>query len=183
MMYQRRTYNNAIYSVFMYMKSEINIEPTEIGWREWVALPGLGIPAIKAKVDTGARTSSLHTYFIESFRDGGRDMVRFRMHPLQKRTDIEIACVTPIIDVRLVKDSGGHVEERFVIETPVSMGDQQWPIEITLTNRDDMLFRMLLGRTAITAGQLKVNPERSYALGKSLKSIYKLQKRRGTKLS
>ena len=163
------------------MKSKKITEPTEIGWREWVALPELGIPGIKAKVDTGARTSSLHTYYIESFREGDRDMVRFRIHPLQNRADIEIVCVAPIIDIRLVKDSGGHVEERFVIETPVSLGGQQWPIEITLSCRDNMLFRMLLGRTAIVDGYLHVNPDRSYVTGKTVKSQYKSLRRRGMK--
>ena len=159
---------------FRRMKSEKEIiKPNRIGWREWVALPGLDIPAIKAKVDTGARTSSLHTFHIESFREKGRDMVKFHIHPLQKRTDIEIICVAPIIDTRIVKDSGGHAEERHVIMTPLRLGKMEWPIEVTLTSRDDMLFRMLLGRTAIIDGHFRVSPGESYVTGKSFITAYK----------
>ena len=120
-----------------------------IGWREWLALPDLGLPAIKAKIDTGARTSALHAYFVEPFHKGGIEHVRFGIHPLQKRTDIEVVCEAPVIDRRWVSDSGGHREWRYVIEAPVHMGGRVWPVEITLTSRDSMLFRMLLGRTAI----------------------------------
>lgn len=155
------------------MKSEKNAEQREIGWREWVALPELNIPAIKAKVDTGARTSSLHTYKIETFVQDGRDMVRFHIHPLQRKTNIEIVCTAPLLDIRVVKDSGGHAEERHVIKTPLRIGEIELPVEITLTSRDDMLFRMLLGRTAIKEGGFSVNPGRSYIMGKKKKSVYK----------
>lgn len=124
-------------------------ERIEIGWREWLALPELGLPAIKAKIDTGARTSALHAWWIEPFTDGGAPWVRFHMHPLQRRTDLSVACTAPVHDQRMVSDSGGHREERYVIDTPIELGGRRWRIETTLTARDTMLFRMLLGRQAL----------------------------------
>ncbi len=135
-----------------------------LGWREWCALPELGIAKIKCKVDTGARTSALHAFFVESFRQGGKDMVRFGIHPLQRRTTRKCICCAEIADRRVVADSGGHREQRVVITTPIVLGDQTWPIEITLTDRDTMMFRMLLGRTAINKRYL-VNSARSYLVG------------------
>lgn len=144
---------------------------TIIGWRECVGLPGLGIGAVKAKIDTGARTSALHAFFVEPFDKGGLEHVRFGIHPLQKRTDIEVICEALVSDRRWVSDSGGHREQRYVIEAPVHMGGLIWPVEITLTSRDSMLFRMLLGRTAIK-GRMMVDPERSYVVGKLSRKIY-----------
>lgn len=142
-----------------------------VGWREWVALPGLGIPALKAKVDTGARTSALHAYMVEPFTEHGRERVRFGLRPLRKRPDIEILCEADIYDRRIVSDSGGHREERYIIRTPLLLGNSQWDIEISLTNRDTMLFRMLLGRTAMS-GRLAIDPGQSYCTGKSLRQAY-----------
>lgn len=136
-----------------------------VGWREWLAMPALGIPAIKAKVDTGARTSALHAFQLESFTEHGKLRVRFGVHPLQNRTDVEVQCVADVIDQRMVTDSGGHREERFVIRTPIQLENRQWHIEITLVNRDTMLFRMLLGRTALRPGII-VNPSASYLTGR-----------------
>lgn len=135
------------------------------GWREWVALPELGIRRIKAKVDTGARTSALHAFEVRPFTEDGRDRVEFLMHPVQKDQATVSTCVADVMDKRFVTDSGGHREERFVIRTLLSVGDHSWPIEATLTARDDMLFRMLLGRTAIK-GRARVDPGRSYVVGK-----------------
>ena len=151
-------------------------DKSEIGWKEWVALPELGIPAIKAKVDTGARTSTLHAFQVEENGVNGQKNVRFRIHPLRNRDDIVLNCEAPIIDRRLVRDSGGHEEDRYVIVAEIALGDRKWPIEITLTNRDDMLFRMLLGRTAMIEGGLIVDPARSYLHGRSLRAVYRRKK-------
>jgi len=135
-----------------------------LGWREWLALPALDLPYIKCKVDTGARTSALHTYFLEPFEERGMRMVRFGVHPVQGRSDVFRECTAEVVDQRPVTDSGGHSEQRLVIRTPVQLGQQQWPIEITLTSRDNMRFRMLLGRTAIN-GRFVVDPAASYLQG------------------
>ncbi len=132
-----------------------------VGWREWLALPELGIDKIKAKVDTGARTSCIHAFRVEEFIQDEQVWVRFWVHPIQDDNNTEIQCQAKVIDQRTVTDSGGHQEQRYVIQTQLLIGGQQWPIEATLTNRDTMKFRMLLGRTAM-AGRIVVDPELSY---------------------
>ncbi len=136
-----------------------------LGWREWVSLPELELKQIKAKVDTGARTSALHAFKIETYVQDGVEFAMFHLHPNQRDQDTIQVCVAPIIDRRTVRDSGGHSEDRLVIETPVTVGSHTWPIEITLTSRDDMLFRMLIGRNAIKNRAL-VDSSRSYLVGK-----------------
>ncbi len=132
-----------------------------IGWREWVALPALGINRIKAKVDTGARTSALHAFALHPYKEGTKDKIRFDIHPIQHNVIEVVTCIADIIDKRWITDSGGHSEERYVISTPIALADQTWLTEITLTERDSMLFRMLLGRSAIRK-RFTVNPARSF---------------------
>ena len=145
------------------------------GWREWVSLPELGISRIKAKIDTGARTSALHAFEVRPYSENGRDRVEFRIHPVQKDKTSVITCTADVIDERIITDSGGHREQRFVIRTELKIGAHHWPIEVTLTARDDMLFRMLIGRTALK-GHAIVNPSRSYVIGKKKKGSQNMGK-------
>ena len=134
------------------------------GWREWVNLPDLGLPMIKAKVDTGARTSALHAFELYPFMENGVQCIEFSIHPLQGSSNFVIRCKANVVDRRFVTDSGGHKEERWVIETPLSIGAYTWPIEITLTARHNMKYRMLLGRSAIKNRAL-VDSSDSYLVG------------------
>ncbi|MDH3532348.1 MAG: RimK/LysX family protein [Gammaproteobacteria bacterium] len=152
-----------------------NDKKMTLGWREWVRLPELGLENVKAKVDTGARTSALHAFAVRPFTADGRRRIEFKMHPQQRDTRAVVVCVADIVDERIVRDSGGHAEKRWVIETPISIGPHTWTIELTLTARDDMLFRMLLGRTAIK-GRAVVDPSRSYVVGKRRKKKKGTQK-------
>ncbi|MDE1310384.1 ATP-dependent zinc protease [Vibrio aestuarianus subsp. cardii] len=134
-----------------------------VGWRETLCLPALGIEKIKAKIDTGARTSCLHAFKVESFTKEEAPWVRFWIHPLQRNDEKVVVCEAKVVDERTVRDSGGHEETRYVIESEVSLGGQIWPIEITLTNRENMAFRMLLGRTAMR-GKIVVDPTQSFLI-------------------
>ena len=151
--------------------------PFIIGWEEWIALPDLGLPAIKAKVDTGARTSALHAHQIEPFGPISAPLVRFCVHPIANRTDIEITCSAPIVDRRDVTSSNGDREMRFVILTAIRMGTRSWPVEITLTNRETMSYRMLLGRQAIK-DDMFVDPASSFRQPKLSYKPYKQMPRR-----
>jgi len=122
------------------------------GWREWVALPTIGIPWIKAKLDTGARTSSIHAYKIKVFERDGDEWVRFRVRPWQESADDETLVELPVHDRRRVRSSSGHVEERIVVRVPLVLIGREVLVEVTLTNRDAMGFRMLIGREALRNG-------------------------------
>ena len=151
------------------------MEELQLGWREWCALPELGIPAIKVKVDTGARTSALHTFGIEPFEEKGIRMVRFLVHPLQRNESVVRECTAPVVAEREVSDSGGHREVRTIIETLFEIGGVRRRIEMSLTNRDSMRFRMLLGRRAMDG--VSVHPNRSYLQGRlPFRTLYGLEK-------
>ena len=149
-------------------KEHMTIPLITVGWREWVFLPDLGLPPIKAKIDTGARTSCLHAFSVEPFEKDGKEWVRFGIHPHQDDLKTEAYCEAEVFDKRTVTDSGGHTEERYVITTELALAEQRWPIEVTLTNRDTMLFRMLLGRTTME-NKIIVNPAESFLLGRKKK--------------
>jgi hypothetical protein len=133
-----------------------------IGWREWLALPGLGVPWIKAKVDTGARSSSLHAWDIEI--DRGTGVIRFSVHPIQDRDDLVVSCQARLVEHRQVRSSNGELEERPIISTDAVVRGALIPLELSLTRRDEMGFRMLLGRAAIRRRFL-VDPARSFLGG------------------
>ena len=136
-----------------------------IGCEEWCALPDLGIPAIKVRVDSGAKTSSLHAFNIHKFRRDGETWVSFEVHPLQKNRHTVIRCERPVLDKRQVKSSTGIAETRYVVSTTLKAGNESWDIELTLANRDSMGYRMLLGREAM-GGRMLVDPELRFCLGK-----------------
>lgn len=147
-----------------------------IGWEEWCSFPGLKLPAIKAKVDTGAKTSCLHAFNIETFTEGDDRYVRFSIHPMQNSKRIVRVCTSLVIDYRYVTNSGGKKEKRYVIQSEIMMYGRKWPVELTLAKRDAMSFRMLLGREAMRKGGLIVDPAKSCILGKvsrdNLKQLY-----------
>lgn len=140
-------------------------QPLIIGWREWCALPKLHIPLIKAKIDTGAKTSAIHAFDIRPLRRLGREWVKFSLRPIQGNAKIMVDCMAEVIDERSVMSSNGHKEHRFVIKTPLQIGDRQWDIELTLSNRDPLRFRVLLGRSALE-GRVIINPSHSYLVGR-----------------
>ena len=148
-----------------------------IGWREWVALPTLGIGAIKAKVDTGARSSSLHAIEIRKLWRDGKLVVRFKIHPNQRDAQTTIVAEADVLEYRSVKSSGGHETHRPVIRTDVELMGRRWPVELTLVSRDAMGFRMLLGRQAIR-GRFLVDSEHSYLAGRRVVKKEK-KKRKG----
>ena len=131
-----------------------------VGWREWAALPGLGVGAIKAKLDSGARTSSLHVESIETYLDGGVPFVQFRVR-LRRAAAQAVTCRAPIVDRRRVTDSGGHRDERWFVMVEAELARQRFEMEMNLTDRGAMLFPLLLGRSAI-AGRFRIDPSLSY---------------------
>ena len=135
-----------------------------IGWREWCALPDLGLPGILAKIDTGARTSALHAFHIKRFTQDDTEWVSFAIHPLQRKRHPEILCQARLVDERVITSSNGKSEKRPVISTTLSLGCHQFDTEITLTNRDEMGCRMLVGRQSLKKRFL-VDSALSYTLG------------------
>lgn len=146
------------------MKTAPRSDAPLLGWREWVWLPALHLQPLRAKIDTGAKTCALHAFYVEPFRHRGGDWVRFGIHPQPKRSDIVVHCQAPLIDRRLVTDSGGHREQRCVIETGLRLGAAEIETEVTLTDRETMQFRMLIGRNALRG--FVIDPVRSYCLGR-----------------
>lgn len=136
-----------------------------IGWKEWFNLECIGLPAIKGKIDTGAKTSSLYAFNVENFYLEDVEYVKFDVHPLQKNKKIVRSCVARVIDRRMVSDSSGRKEKRFVIKSNIQIGKTKIRAELTLANRDTMAFRMLLGRDAIKQIKMMVDPSRSFAQG------------------
>jgi hypothetical protein len=137
-----------------------------MGWREWVSLPELNLPAIKAKVDTGARTSALHAFKVKHIKRNNNDFVRFSLHPVQRNREVVLECEAPLIDQRAVCNSGGQWEKRYVIQSHLAIGERRLPIEITLTDRDNMRFRMLIGRQALQQySNVLIDPSQSYLAG------------------
>ena len=141
--------------------SEPTHSNTLAGWREWVQLPEVGVPWIKAKLDTGAQTSSIHAYDVEAFDREGTSWVRFRIRPWQRSDADEVEVERPVHDVRRVRSSSGHVQERFVVLMPLVLIGHEVTAEVTLSNRDSMGFRMLIGREALSRGFL-VDSARSF---------------------
>ena len=135
--------------------------PVVAGWREWVALPDLEVSWVKAKLDTGARSSAIHAYDIVEFEHVGAAWVRFQIHPWQRSELDTVSVALPIVDRRIVKSSTGHEELRLVVRTVIRLLDVELLAELTLANRDDMGFRMLVGREALR-GAVLVDPGRSY---------------------
>ena len=147
-----------------------------VGWRERVSLPDLGITSVKAKIDTGARSSALHAFDIEYFKQNDIDYVRFKVHPSQRDKDTIVPAEAVLLDIRPVRNSGGQSEARPVIETTVTLNQQSWPIELTLTNRDVMGFRMLLGRQALRQKFL-VDSGKSYVQSNARTQTFKGRKK------
>lgn len=141
-----------------------------VGWREWVALPALRVPAIKAKVDTGARSSSLHAFHLEEFTRRGVDMVRFEVHPFQRDSKTTIHCEAPLLEHRKVRSSSGESAHRPVILTLVEICGVPYEVEVTLARRDQMGFRMLLGREAVRR-RFVVDPGNSYYGGRPAREL------------
>ncbi|MBM6400297.1 ATP-dependent zinc protease family protein [Phycicoccus sonneratiae] len=138
---------------------------TLAGWREWVSLPGIGVPWVKAKLDTGARSSALHAFDLEELERDGERWVRFSVHPWQRSDEDAVEVERPVLDTREVRSSSGHAEERHVVALDLTLMGRTLPVEVTLARRDEMGFRMLVGREALRQGYA-VDPGASYLGGR-----------------
>lgn len=148
-----------------------------VGWREWVGLPGVGVEWMKAKVDTGARTSSLHAFALEEFERDGEDWVRFEVHPWQRSADDAVVVEVPVHDRRTVRSSSGHSQDRVVVRLDLRLLDRVVPAEVTLTRRDEMGFRMLVGREVLQQGYV-VDVSTSYRGGRPSRAVRRSNRRR-----
>jgi hypothetical protein len=142
---------------------------TVAGWREWVALPAIGVPWVKAKLDTGARSSALHAFDIEELDGGAR--VRFHVRPWQDSNRDAVVVECPVHDRRLVRSSTGHTQQRYVVLIELELFGRTVRAETTLTNRDEMGFRMLVGRQALRQGGFVVDPGRSFVAGRAPRPV------------
>jgi len=142
-------------------------QPTLIGWREWVGLPELGVQMLKAKIDTGARSSALHAWDIRPFDRDGCEWIAFQLHPMQRDNHVIVDCEARVVGERRIRSSSGTLETRYAIETLMAFGDARRRIEVTLTNRDEMGFRLLLGRTALRRRAI-IDPSRSFLITRRL---------------
>lgn len=136
-----------------------------IGAKEWCCFPALAVTAVKARIDSGAKISSLHAVNIEPFVRSASEWVRFSIHPLQQNSDLTITCEAPVTDRRIIRSSNGTGEERIIINTPLTLHGNTWNIDVSLTNRQRMTYRMLLGREAM-AGRLLIDSDKSFMAGK-----------------
>ena len=141
--------------------SETSVQLAVAGWREWIGLPDLDVSWIKAKLDTGARSSAIHAWDIDGFERDGAEWVRFQLHPWQMSDLDAVDVELPVVDRRTIRSSTGHEEERYVVRTKIRLLDRDLSADLTLTNRDEMGFRMLVGREALR-GSFLVDPGRSY---------------------
>lgn len=152
-----------------------------VGWREWLALPNLGIPAIKVKIDTGARSSSIHAENIRVEKRDGHDVALFDVAPLQEHSHFYLHCVSPVLDERNVRSSNGETTLRLFVASKVAIGGFEWQIQLSLADRTHMRYPMLMGRQAM-GGNLVVEPSRSYLTGRRLPHVYRshgLPKKKG----
>ncbi|WP_210650918.1 ATP-dependent zinc protease [Nocardioides sp. SYSU D00065] len=145
-------------------------EQVVVGWREWVALPQAGVPWVKAKIDTGARTSSIHAFGLEAFARDGEEWVRFLLHPWQRSDEDSVELRLPVLDRREVRSSNGQAEQRYAVAMDVTLAGRTITTVMTLSNRDEMGFRMLIGREALERGFL-VDAARSYAGGRPRRAV------------
>ncbi|MCF6378553.1 ATP-dependent zinc protease [Nocardioides KLBMP 9356] len=145
-------------------------QPTVVGWREWVALPEAGLDWVKAKIDTGARSSAIHAFDLEAFEQDGAEWVRFSVHPWQRSDDDVVELTLPVLDSREVRSSNGQVEQRYAVNLDVTLAGRTITTVMTLSNRDEMGFRLLIGREALERGFL-VDSARSYAGGRPRRSV------------
>lgn len=152
------------------MQTNETIPPTVLGWREWVRVESLGVPWIKAKVDTGAKTSALHAFELSTFERDGATWVRFSIHPWQATAQDAVEVELPVHDERAVRSSSGHAEGRYVVLVPLVLAGREVRAQVTLTDRDEMGFRMLVGREALVQGFL-VDPALSYAGGRPERAV------------